>query len=68
MPIPDQEVLLDIIRKLQNGEGDDEEAANWIDTLERNVPHTAISDLIFYDELSAEEILARALSYAPISV
>ncbi len=63
-----REILLDIIRKLQNAEGSEEEEVSWLETLERNVPHPEISDLIFYDDLSPEEILDRALKHTPISL
>ncbi len=39
-----------------------------MDKLERSVPHPEVSDLIFYSkrEMTAEEIVAEALSYKPI--
>ncbi|MGG3919907.1 hypothetical protein ABEV44_10635 [Parageobacillus thermoglucosidasius] len=43
----------------------DEEVSEYIDILEKNVPHPAPSDLIFWndEELSPEEIVEIALNY-----
>ena len=41
-----------------------------IELLERNVPHPAVTDLIFYSDenLTAEELVQRALAYRPIQL
>lgn len=55
------EETLEIIRKLLNGEGTEEEIESWFENeLEEFMP--GISDLIFYSEegLSPEQILQRA--------
>jgi hypothetical protein len=52
------------------GEGDDDEAGAWIDALERSIPNPHVSDLIFYsrEDLTAEQILDKALTYRPIEL
>jgi colicin immunity protein/pyocin immunity protein len=62
--------MIALVDRLQRGEGDDEQAGEWIDQLNQSVPHPAISDLIFYsdEELSPEEIVDKALSYRPIEL
>lgn len=48
-----------------NPEIDDETLSEYIDMLEKNVPHPAPSDLIFWSEedYSAEQIVDIALNY-----
>ncbi len=58
--------LLEIITYLMEGEGTESEQSYWLDFLDRNLPHPAISDLIYYDDLTSEEVLRRAKSYQPI--
>jgi hypothetical protein len=60
--------LVDLVSKIMNSEGTEEEIHQWVNTLRANVPHPAVSDLIFYPErkLTAEEIVDEALSYQPI--
>lgn len=68
MPALTQDTMLEIIRRLQTGEGSEEEENVWLEMLEQNVPHPSVSDLIFYDDLSPEEILTRALDYKSVSL
>ncbi|MGG4341899.1 bacteriocin immunity protein [Paenibacillus lautus] len=60
--------ILDLVTKLYNGEGSEEEVGEWIDLLQRNLPHPDISNLIFWPEvdLIPEEIVEKALNYKPI--
>lgn len=62
--------LLELINKLANGEGNDQEAQEWLETINRNVPFPNVSELIFYHdpELSPEEILEIALKFKPIQL
>lgn len=39
--------IVDLVTRLYNGEGSEEEAGEWINLLQRNVPHPDISNLIF---------------------
>lgn len=60
--------IVDLVTRLYNGEGSEEEAGEWINLLQRNVPHPDISNLIFWPEedLTIEEIVEKALNYKPI--
>ena len=70
MPLPpvDVDELVGIVRRLQDFHGTEAEAHSLINKLKSSVPHPEVSDLIFYPkrEMTAEEIVAEALSYKPI--
>ncbi len=68
LPLVDVDELVEIVRRLQTAEGNDAELDALMEKLERSVPHPEVSDLIFYSyrEMTAEEIVAEALSYKPI--
>ena len=63
-----REKLIELITRLSEGHGTEQEDNEWLMLIEANVPAPAVSDLIFYSEpsLSPEEILEEALSYKPI--
>ena len=60
--------LIQLVRKLQRGEGSSEEVSFWLDLFERSVPYPGVVSLIYWsqEELNAEEIVERALAYQPI--
>ncbi|RAR45742.1 bacteriocin immunity protein [Paenibacillus sp. MDMC362] len=60
--------IVDLVTSLYNGEGSEEEVGEWIEWLQRNVPHPDISNLIYWPEkdLTPEEIVEKALNYKPI--
>ncbi len=58
--------LLEIITYLMEGKGTESEESYWLDFLDRNLPHPAISDLIYYEDLTPAEVLQRTKSYQPI--
>ncbi len=60
--------LIDLVNKIKKCEGSEEEIDNMILLLEQNVVFPDVSDLIFYDEKSAEEIVDIALAYKPIQL
>ena len=60
--------LIDLVNKIINCEGTEEEVDNMILLLEENIVYPDISDLIFYDEKTAEEIVDIALAYKPIQL
>jgi hypothetical protein len=70
--IPDitDEELLEIIAYLVNGHGSASEQGYWLEFLERNLPHPAISDLIYwrFAEPNPAQILAEAKAYKPIQL
>jgi hypothetical protein len=63
-----REQLIELVTKIMNTEGTEEEIDEMFQQLRRNVIHPGIGNLIFWDErgLSAEEIVDEALAYKPI--
>jgi hypothetical protein len=59
--------LITLVEKIMECNGNEAEMGEWIITLKDNVPHPAVSDLIFYSEkeLTPEEVVDRALAYKP---
>ncbi|MPQ25756.1 bacteriocin immunity protein [Bacillus paralicheniformis] len=57
--------LVALVENLMNPEIDDKTLSEYIDILEKNVPHPAPSDIIFWseEEYSAEQIVEIALNY-----
>jgi hypothetical protein len=62
--------LIDIVRRLQQGEGTDEETLESLAILTAELPDPAVSDLIFYRDppLTAEDVVAEARRYRPIEL
>jgi len=61
--------LIRLVEEIQDpGNKTDKEIDALVETLERNVPHPDVSDLIFYDNLGPEEIVDKALAYKPIQL
>lgn len=60
--------LIAVVRKLMAAEGSEEELDELEELLEENVPHPEVSALIYYPdrEMTAEEIVDKALNYRPI--
>ncbi|MFI0366492.1 hypothetical protein ACH35V_01350 [Actinomadura sp. 1N219] len=64
-----REQMIELVDRLQRGEGDEEEADRWTEALERFSGDPNISDRIFYPEsedLSAAEIVDQALAHQSI--
>lgn len=63
-----KEELVELVEKIMNDAGTEEEIDAMIDELRKHVPHPSVSDLIFWpeEELTAEEIVELALAYQPI--
>ncbi|SHL02940.1 Colicin immunity protein / pyocin immunity protein [Anaerocolumna jejuensis DSM 15929] len=62
-----REELIELVKKIMDCDGTEEEIDNMILELEENVPHPEISDLIFWGEdKTAEQIVDIALNYKPI--
>ncbi len=64
----DKKELIDLVDRIKECDGTEEEIDELIDLLEKNVPDPNVGDLIFYRELSSEEIVDIALSYIPIQL
>ncbi|MDO7904967.1 hypothetical protein Q5741_00900 [Paenibacillus sp. JX-17] len=65
-----KEEMIIIVQKLLNGEGSEEEEHQWMEKIEFSVPCPDISNLIYWpeEELSAKEIVEKALSYKIIQL
>jgi Colicin immunity protein / pyocin immunity protein len=64
-----REELIELVRKIMDAEGSEEEIDVWLDELERNVPHPEVSDLIFWpkkEPVTPEEVVDEALAYKPV--
>jgi len=46
----------------------DEEVFELLEKFKKNVPHPAPSNLIYWDDLTVEEVVDKALSYKPIQL
>ena len=75
--LTDKEIL-NLIELICNAEGTEEEIDNHISLLEKSIPSSNISDLIFWPNINdgwfenaiptAEEILKKAREYKPINL
>lgn len=65
-----KEDLIELVRKIMNVEGSEEEIDRMIEILKQSVPHPEVSDLIFWNEndLTPEQVVELALSYKPIQL
>jgi hypothetical protein len=62
--------MIELVRKLMNAEGTEEELDMWEDTLEKNLNYPELAALIYYPdrEMTPEEIVKQALAYKPIAL
>jgi hypothetical protein len=66
--------LIDLVGRVMRAEGSESDLDAWLDLIEDSVPCPIghVTDLIFYppggQELSAEEVVDRALAYRPIEL
>lgn len=62
--------IIEIIKKLQNGEGSDSEQEKWVNDIRESVPYyEQIINLLFWcnDDMTATELFERAKKdYKPI--
>lgn len=65
-----KEQLIKLVEEIVNPKLSDNEINEKIELFEKNVPHPAPSDLIFWDEedLSPKEIVEKALNYRTINL
>lgn len=65
-----REELIELVNKIIECEGSEEEIDVMIEVVKRNVPYPDISDLIYWseDELTPEQIIDKALNYKPIQL
>jgi hypothetical protein len=60
--------LIELVKKIAAAEGTEQELDAMLDLLKKNVPDPRVSNYIFYDELSPEAIVDKALAYKPIQL
>ncbi|MFB8372199.1 bacteriocin immunity protein [Paenibacillus taichungensis] len=60
--------LVELVRKLMNTEGTEDELDEMLNELQQQMPYAEISNLIFWDDrdLTPEQIVEEALSARPI--
>jgi len=65
-----REDLIELVRRIMNVEGTEDEIDDMIDTLKSCVPHPEVSDLIYWNknDLTPEQIVEQALNYKPIQL
>jgi hypothetical protein len=64
-----QEELVELVKEIINVKGKtEEEIDDLIDILIKNVPHSEVTDLIYWTDLTPEEVVDKALSYKPIAI
>lgn len=64
-----KEELIELVKKIRNGEFEDEkERTILLERFRENVPHPEVINLMYYHKprLTPEEIVEKALSYKPI--
>ncbi|WP_411348049.1 hypothetical protein [Paenibacillus sp. WLX2291] len=64
----DRQQLIALVQRIMDGEGSEGKQDEWLELLQRQVPHPEVSNLIFWDErdLTAEQIVDEALNYRAI--
>ncbi len=62
--------LIQLVKKVMNAEGSEKEIDGWLKLVELNVPHPAVTDLIYYheEELTPEQVVDKALAYKPVQL
>lgn len=60
--------LIELVLKIQECNGTEEEIDEMINILKRNVLMPEVTDLIYFDDKTPEEIVEIALSYQPTSL
>lgn len=61
-----REKLIALVSKIMRCEGTEEEVDNMIELLRNNVVDPYVTDYIYYEENTPEEVVDKALAYEPI--
>ena len=61
-----KEELIELVEKIMKCEGTEEEVDNMIAVLKKNVIDPDVTNYIFYEENTPEEVVKKALAYKPI--
>ncbi|MBC9934685.1 hypothetical protein [Chitinophaga qingshengii] len=60
--------LIELVKRIAAAEDTEQQLDKMLELLEKNVPDPEVSNYIFYDELSPEEVVDKALAYKPIQL
>ena len=60
--------LIDLVRKIIDCDGNEEEIDEMTFLLEQNIVDPEIANYIYYDDRTPEEIVELALAYKPIQL
>ncbi|RAN87252.1 hypothetical protein B5P41_24520 [Bacillus sp. SRB_28] len=65
-----REELINLVSKIIECEGTEEEIDEMIEIVERNAPNPEVSDLLYWNDegVTPEQIVAKALSYKPVQL
>ena len=61
-----REDLINLVDKIMKCEGTEDEVDEMIDLLERNVLDPEVTNYIYYENNTPEEVVDKALAYKPI--
>ena len=61
-----REELILLVEKIMKCQGSEKEIDEMIELLEKNVIDPEVSNYIFYEENTPEEVIDKALAYKPI--
>lgn len=61
-----REELIQLVEQIMKCEGTEQELDDLIFVLKRNVIDPAVTNYIYYDDLTPEQVVDKALSYKPI--
>lgn len=61
-----REELVELVKKISAAAGTEEEIDNMLDLLEKHVPDPNVCDYIYWEDLTPEEVVNKALKYKPI--
>ena len=61
-----REELISLVEKIMKCQGSEEEIDEMIRLLQNNVPDPEVTNYIFYEENTPDEVVDKALAYKPI--
>lgn len=61
-----REELIQLVEQIMKCEGTEQELDDLIFVLEKNVIDPQVTNYIYYDDLTPEQVVDKALSYKPI--
>lgn len=61
-----REEMIALVEKIKKCQGSEKEIDEMIELLERNVSDPEVTNYIFYEENTPEEVVDKALAYKPI--